>query len=88
VLRGKDGVLIVREICDRNAQAIEARLKSDFGEGDSRIQVGVLANYLAGAQVALVQWWLEKRQPYAPEDLAQTYHRLQRGHLRSIWPHG
>ncbi len=78
VLRGKDGVLFLRQIRDRNARAIEASLKSAFGEADSRIPFGVLANYLAGAQIALVQWWLEKRQPYAPEDLAQTSHRLQR----------
>lgn len=38
----------------------------------------LLATYLAGAQIALVHWWLEKRQPHTPETMAQSFHRLQR----------
>jgi hypothetical protein len=34
-------------------------------------------NQSAGAQIALVQWWLEKRQPYTLERPAQTFHHLQ-----------
>ena len=45
----------------------------------------MLANYLAGAQIALVQWWLEKRQPHTFEYLAQTFHRLQRAAIRDAF---
>jgi AcrR family transcriptional regulator len=78
ILRGKDGLAILRLMRERAAQAVEANLRTAFAETDCTIPLGVLANYLAGAQVALVQWWLEKRQPYSPIHLAQTYHRLQR----------
>jgi AcrR family transcriptional regulator len=37
------------------------------------------------AQVALMQWWLEKRQPYTPEHMAQTFHRLQRAAIRDAF---
>jgi AcrR family transcriptional regulator len=85
ILRGKDGLAILRLMRERAAHAIEANLRTAFVEADCTLPLGVLANYLAGAQVALVQWWLEKRQPYAPDHLAQAYHRLQRAAIREAF---
>jgi AcrR family transcriptional regulator len=85
IFHGKDSLLILRRIRDRSAQEIEASLRAAFGEADSTIPFDVLANYLAGAQIALVQWWLEKRQPHTPENLAQTFHRLQRAAIRDAF---
>ena len=78
IFQGKDSLLIMRRIRDWNAQEIEANLRSVFAEADSTIPLDVLANYLAGAQIALLHWWLEKRQPHKLANLAQTFHRLQR----------
>ena len=78
IFQGKDSRLILRRIHDRSAQAIEASLRAAFAEADSAIPLDVLANYLAGAQIGLVQWWLEKRPPHTPTTLAQTFHRVQR----------
>ena len=78
IFQGKDGSLIARLIRDRSAQEIEANLCTAFTESDCAVPLEVLATYLAGAQIALVQWWLEKRQPYTSEILAQTFQRLQR----------
>lgn len=85
IFQGQDSPLILRRIRDWNAQAIEAHLRAAFAEADSIIPLDVLANYLAGAQIALVQWWLEKRQPHTPENLAQTFHRLQRAAIRDAF---
>ncbi len=82
IIQGKDSLLILRRIRDWSAQEIETSLRAAFVEADSTIPFKVLANYLAGARIALVQWWLEKRQPYTPENLAQTFHRLQRAAIR------
>jgi len=82
IFQGKDSLLILRRIRDWNAQEIEANLHAAFAEADSAIPLDVLASYLAGAQIALMQWWLEKRRPYTLEDLAQTFHRLQRAAIR------
>ena len=76
--QGKDGLLILRRIREGRAQDIEACLRAAFHDEIASVPLDVLASYLAGAQVALVQWWLEKRQPCTPETLAQTFHRLQR----------
>ena len=85
IFQGKDSVLIMRRIRDWNAQEIETNLRTAFAETDSTIPLDVLANYLAGAQIALLHWWLEKRQPHTLENLAQTFHRLQRAAIRDAF---
>ena len=78
IFQGKDGSLLLRQIRDRSARQIEASLRAAFVETNSNIPLDILANYLAGAQIALMQWCLEKRQPHPADDLAQAFHRLQR----------
>ena len=85
IFQGKDSLLILRRIRDWNAREIEANLRAAFAEEDSTIPFDVLANYLAGAQIALMQWWLEKRQPNTLENLAQMLHRLQRAVIRDVF---
>ena len=82
IFQGKDSQLILRQIRDRSAREIEANLRAAFRERESIIPLEMLANYLVGAQIALVQWWLEKRRSHPPEKLAQTFHRLQRAAIR------
>ena len=85
IFQGKDGRLILRRIRDLSAQEIEANLRAAFAGADSTMPLDVLANYLAGAQIALVHWWLEKRQPHTPETLAQTFHCLQKAAIREAF---
>ncbi|MBI4496380.1 MAG: TetR/AcrR family transcriptional regulator [Chloroflexi bacterium] len=85
IFQGKESPLILRRIRDQSAQHIEASLRAAFAEADSAIPFDVLANYLAGARIALMQWWLEQRQPHTPETLAQTFHRLQRAAIRDAF---
>jgi len=85
IFQGKDSLLILRRIRDWNAQEIEANLRAAFAEEDSTVPFDVLANYLAGAQIALVQWWLEKHQPHTLQNLAQMFHRLQRAAIRDAF---
>lgn len=85
IFQSQDGQLILRRIRDGIAQDIEVALRAIFAEVDSAIPLNILANYLAGAQIALIQWWLEKRQPHTPETLAQTFHRLQRAAIRDAF---
>jgi AcrR family transcriptional regulator len=61
IFQGKDGQLLLRRIRDQNAQEIDANLRTAFAESDNRVSFSLLATYLAGAQIALMQWWLEKR---------------------------
>lgn len=56
IFLSKDGPLILRRMRDQSAQEIEANLSAVFAETDHSIPLNLLANYLAGAQVALMQW--------------------------------
>ena len=85
ILQGKDSPLILRRMRTWRAQEIEANLRAAFAEADSTLPLDVLANYLAGAQIALVQWWMERRRPHTPENLAQTFHRLQCAAIRDAF---
>lgn len=85
ILLGKDGRLILQRIRDWRARTIEDSLRAAFAEADSSIPFSLLVDYLAGAQTALMQRWLEKRQPYTPENLAQAFHRLQRAAIREAF---
>ena len=85
IFQGRDSLLILRRLRDWNAHEIELNLRAAFAEEDSAIPLDVLANYLAGAQIALIQWWLEKRQPHTLQDLAQMFHRLQRAAIRDAF---
>ena len=85
IFQGNDSQLILRRIRDGSAQDIEASLRSAFADADSSIPFDVLANYLAGARITLVQWWLEKRRPHTLEHLAQTFHHLQRAAVRAAF---
>jgi AcrR family transcriptional regulator len=55
IFQGKDGPLILRRMRERSAQEIETNLRTAFAETDHTISLELLANYLAGAQIALVQ---------------------------------
>ena len=68
-----------------SAQDVKASLHAAFAEADSSIPFALLANHLAGAQLALLQWWLQPRHAHTPEQLAQTFHRLQRAAIRDAF---
>ena len=54
IFQGKDGPLIPRCIQAWTAQEIGANLRSVFADEVSAVPLEVLANYLDGAQVALL----------------------------------
>lgn len=85
IFQGQESPLILQRIRDRSAQQIEARLNDAFAASNSAIPLDVLAGYLAGAQLALAQWWLEKRRPHTAEELAQSFHRLQLAAIREAF---
>jgi AcrR family transcriptional regulator len=84
--RGKDGPLMLGRIRDGSARAIEANLRAAFADAAPTVPLGVLARYLAGAQIALMHWWLEQPQPQSAETMAQALHRLQRAALHEAFP--
>ncbi len=85
IFQGRDSQLILRKIRERSARELEANLRAVFREAESAIPLDMLANYLAGAQIALMKWWLEKRRPHTPQALTRALHRLQRAAIREAF---
>ena len=84
IFQGKDGPIILKQIRDRSAQEIEANLRVIMHKADDSIPLDILAVYLAGAQLAFVLWWLEKRRARPAEDIVQALHRLQRAAIQDV----
>ena len=84
IFQGKDGPMIPKQIRDQSAKEIEANLRAIMQKADDSIPLDILAGYLAGAQLALVLWWLEKRRAHTPKDMVQTLHRLQRAAIQDV----
>ncbi|MFN8375406.1 MAG: TetR-like C-terminal domain-containing protein [Anaerolineae bacterium] len=74
----KDATLITKQIKEQQAEQIEESLKRAFPEESQRVDLVLLASYLAMSQLNLMTWWLENRTPHSPEEIASLCHRFQR----------
>lgn len=77
----KDADLIVRGIREQMTNQLQASLYDIFAEQPPKLPVEVLTEYIVGAQLSLINWWMSNRTPYLPEQLAQMLHQLQRSVL-------
>jgi AcrR family transcriptional regulator len=78
IIHSKNNALFLQRMRDENTREIKTRLLAAFPEMDKAIPLDIVATYLAGAQVAMFHWWLEKPRPHTPETVAHRFHRLQR----------
>ena len=83
IFTGRNSQQMLRRIRDWSALRIETNFLNEFNESESSIPFEVLANYLAGAQLTLVQWCLEKRRIQTLGILPQAFHRLQRAAIQA-----
>lgn len=44
--------------------------------------IDVLANYLAGALLSLIEWWLSGKTPYSAKEMAQMYQQMVKKALK------
>ena len=59
------------------SQRIERSLESQFPvRAMNVIPLPVLSYYLAGAFITLLQWWLDNRMPYSPEQMDDIFRQL------------
>jgi AcrR family transcriptional regulator len=64
------------------ATNLEASLHAAYPDTESAIPFQILAQYVAGAQISFVTWWLATRNDYAAEDVARWLHRLLRATIQ------
>lgn len=59
------------------ARLLETRLQVQLPKGTKpAIPLAVAANYMAGAVVALIKWWLDNKLPYSPEQMDELCQQL------------
>lgn len=74
LLGGQGGFAIFRKMRDYIADDVKKRFLPELAVQST--PADLLANYVAGALLALIGWWLENDMPYSPEQMAATYRRL------------
>ena len=59
------------------ARSIEKRLQTQLPKGSKpAIPLALTANYMAGAVVALLKWWLDNKLPYSPVKMDEMCQQL------------
>lgn len=59
------------------SQRIERHLESYHPDREKvTIPFSILSTYLAGTLITLLQWWLDNRMPYPPEQMNSMYQQL------------
>ncbi len=71
----RDGGTIIRLLRESCARKIDASLRPALADGETAGSLEVVANFLAGAQIGLVRWWLATR----------LLHGLQRAVIRAAF---
>lgn len=74
LLAGQGAAAVSRRIRDYLASVIQKQIEQLDTEPEARTEV--MAQYMAGALVALIAWWLEKDMPYPAETMSQIFSRL------------
>jgi AcrR family transcriptional regulator len=75
ILGGQGSAPIARRIRQYLAGHIQNGL-SELNPNQVAVPVEVLANYIAGVELALITWWLEQDRPYSAEQMAEMAQRL------------
>lgn len=87
ILGGQGGAAISRSIRQYLAGHVTATLKR-LPAGQVLLPIDVLANYMAGAELSLMTWWLESGMGYSVEHMAaMTQQLILRGVLDVVEEH-
>jgi AcrR family transcriptional regulator len=85
IKRAKEAEFIMRGVRQQMANNLEQSLRSGFADAGVKYPLDLLANYLVGAQLSLIDWWLTHRTTHDAKDVARTLHRLQRAVLQNAF---
>lgn len=55
---------------------LEKRLQEKLGEEKPSVLVKMVAHYITGVLMTLIQWWVDERKPFTPEEMDSYFHRL------------
>lgn len=85
------GIIVRQSIQDMIGGLAERELKAGFQErknSDSAIPFELYVNYLASTFMSVVSWWLESKNPRAPNEVNNIYRALVAPSLKSNFNYG
>ena len=82
IMQGKDGSLLAERIHRSITEKLLHSFQHNFADSPCSMPLPALANYLSGAQITLVRWWMENRNDCTPEQIAGMIQRLRRDNIR------
>ncbi|MCI0708572.1 MAG: TetR/AcrR family transcriptional regulator [Chloroflexi bacterium] len=54
----------------------EKRLQEKLGEEKPPVLVKMVAHHITGVLMTLIQWWLDEKKPFTPEEMDTYFHQL------------
>ena len=83
LMRGQSGEVLTKAVQTLLSRNIEHSLISAFaGKRSPSVPLAVVSQYLAGAFLNLLKWWLEAEMPYSPERMNEMFQQLA---LPGVW---
>jgi AcrR family transcriptional regulator len=81
----KDGELIRRRQQEQMVENLADSITHAFPDRMPRMPLDVLCNYVVGAQLALIKWWMTQRNDYSAMHIAHMIQRLQYAAIRDAY---
>ena len=75
---------IVNGIREYLAGSMRERIDVAVGDHQPLVPLEVLANYLAGAMISLISWWLKQDTNYTAEQMADMFRQLSMPTISSV----
>ncbi len=83
--QAKDADVLMRNIRRQMISNLTENLQTAFPDEVSTPPVDILTTYLVGAQLSLIDWWINNRTPYDANQIAAMLQRLQMVTLRDAF---
>lgn len=83
IFAGRGLEVMHKEIQKHLCSHIEEQINRILSDGKSPpVALSVISNYLAGALLTLLVWWLENKMPYTPEHMDALFQELS---MPGVW---
>lgn len=77
MVRGRGTELFFDKGQEYWSQKLAADLQASLPEGQQpAVPIPVIAQFVAGAFVTMMRWWLDKKMPYSPKEMDEMLERL------------
>lgn len=82
---GKEAKFLLRGMQEEMMRNLCATLNAAFPDRSPTIPQDILAQYIVGAQLSLIDWWMSNRTEYDANQIATILHQLQRAAVRDAY---